>query len=96
MRSAIRQLSNKGKTILLTTHLLEETDQLSDRVAFMVGGKIVANDTPLNLKLSCGPKTLKLTLSNPQQSSHLWERNLNLDVAKDQRTLEVLMSEENV
>ena len=71
MRSAIRQLSNKGKTILLTTHLLEETDQLSDRVAFMVGGKIVANDTPLNLKLSCGPKTLKLTLSNPQQSSHL-------------------------
>jgi ABC-type multidrug transport system ATPase subunit len=60
---------------LLTTHLLEEADQLSDRVAFTVNGKIVANDTPLNLKLSHGKRTLKLTMSDPQWPGHLTERS---------------------
>jgi ABC-2 type transport system ATP-binding protein len=41
----IRQLKNKGKTILLTTHYLEEAEQLSDRVAIMNNGRIVAMGT---------------------------------------------------
>ena len=42
----IRRLKAKGKTIILTTHYLEEAEQLSDRVAIMDHGKIVAMGTP--------------------------------------------------
>ena len=51
IRSQIRELSEKqGKTILLTTHYMDEADQLCDRVAFINNGKIVAVDTPNRLK----------------------------------------------
>ena len=41
----IRSLKEKGKTIILTTHYLDEAQQLSDRVAIMDHGKIVATGT---------------------------------------------------
>jgi ABC-2 type transport system ATP-binding protein len=40
----------QGKTILLTTHYMEEADQLCDRIAIIDYGKIIALDTPRNLK----------------------------------------------
>jgi ABC-2 type transport system ATP-binding protein len=51
IRKQIRELSEKqGKTVLLTTHYMDEADQLCDRVAFINNGKIVAVDTPNRLK----------------------------------------------
>ena len=51
IRSQIRELSEKrGKTILLTTHYMDEADQLCDRIAFINNGSIVAVDTPNRLK----------------------------------------------
>ncbi len=51
IRSQIRELSEKqGKTVLLTTHYMNEADQLCDRVAFINNGRIVAVDTPNRLK----------------------------------------------
>nr|MDO8119031.1 ATP-binding cassette domain-containing protein [Candidatus Sigynarchaeota archaeon] len=52
----IRDLKNQGKTILLTTHYMEEAEQLSDRVAIIDHGQIIAVDTPAGLKISnnCG------------------------------------------
>jgi len=51
IRNQIRELSEKqGKTVLLTTHYMDEADQLCDRVAFINNGKIVAVDTPNRLK----------------------------------------------
>jgi ABC-2 type transport system ATP-binding protein len=44
--SEIEQLSLSGNTILLTTHLLEAADQLCSRIAFLVNGHIIADDTP--------------------------------------------------
>jgi ABC-2 type transport system ATP-binding protein len=54
IRSFIKDDLNKkrGKTILLTTHYMDEADQLCDRIAIMNQGKIVAVDTPENLKES--------------------------------------------
>jgi len=46
VRQSIELLSQNGKTILLTTHLHEEADQLCGCVVFIVNGCIVANDTP--------------------------------------------------
>jgi ABC-2 type transport system ATP-binding protein len=45
----IRSLGELGKTILLTTHYIEEAAQLADRVAVLRGGEIVASGTPAEL-----------------------------------------------
>lgn len=45
----IRETRDKGTTILLTTHYMEEAELLCDRVAIMDNGKIVALDTPKKL-----------------------------------------------
>jgi ABC-2 type transport system ATP-binding protein len=53
----IGELHAEGQTILLTTHYMEEADQLCDRVAIMDHGRILALDTPAALKRSVGTGT---------------------------------------
>jgi ABC-2 type transport system ATP-binding protein len=50
LREIIKKLSQRGKTILLTTHYMYEADELCDRIAIINKGKIIALDTPENLK----------------------------------------------
>jgi ABC-2 type transport system ATP-binding protein len=50
MRDRVRELREQGRTVLLTTHYMEEADQLCDRVAIIDHGKIVALDSPSELK----------------------------------------------
>jgi ABC-2 type transport system ATP-binding protein len=45
----IKEVRAKGVTVILTTHYMEEAEQLCDRVAIMDNGKIIALDTPKNL-----------------------------------------------
>ncbi len=45
----IRSLSTDGTTILLTTHYLDEAEQLADRVGIIAAGRMLALDTPANL-----------------------------------------------
>lgn len=45
----IRSLAAEGTTILLTTHYLDEAEQLADRVGVIAGGRLLALDTPANL-----------------------------------------------
>ena len=45
----IRDLKSKGKTVLLTTHYMEEAEQLCDRVAIMDRGRIIELDPPASL-----------------------------------------------
>jgi ABC-2 type transport system ATP-binding protein len=54
----LKELNDEGQTILLTTHYMEEADQLCDRVAIMDHGKILALDTPRALKQSVGADTI--------------------------------------
>ena len=59
IRTQIKELSEKeGKTVLLTTHYMDEADQLCDRVAFINNGRIVAVDTPNRLKARVKEKEL--------------------------------------
>jgi ABC-2 type transport system ATP-binding protein len=51
----IEGLRDKGMTILYTTHYMEEANRLCDRVAIIDGGRIIAMDTPLELKKQIGP-----------------------------------------
>ena len=45
----VRSMNDAGRTVVLTTHYMEEAEYLCDRIAIMDGGKIVALDTPANL-----------------------------------------------
>jgi ABC-2 type transport system ATP-binding protein len=50
VRDLIKELKQRGHTIVLTTHIMEEADELSDRVCVIDNGKIMAVDTPQQLK----------------------------------------------
>jgi ABC-2 type transport system ATP-binding protein len=50
LRELIATLKAEGHTILLTTHYMEEADQLSDRIGIIDTGKVIALDTPEKLK----------------------------------------------
>jgi ABC-2 type transport system ATP-binding protein len=54
IRSIATELADLGMTVFLTTHYMEEADQLSDRVAIIDQGRIVALDTPKHLKAEYG------------------------------------------
>jgi ABC-2 type transport system ATP-binding protein len=52
LRELILDIKREGRTILLTTHYMEEADHLCDRIGIVDAGKIIALDTPANLKKS--------------------------------------------
>lgn len=66
----IRSLrDDEGKTVILTTHLMDEADRLSDRVAIIDHGKLLRLDTPDNLKMETGEgDVVEITLSNPKMN----------------------------
>ncbi|HSQ21948.1 MAG TPA: ABC transporter ATP-binding protein [Coriobacteriia bacterium] len=62
IRKTIREEADRGAAVLLTTHDMFEADELSDRVAFINEGEIVALDTAENLKLKYGTRSVKVRL----------------------------------
>lgn len=69
MKDMILAEKAKGKTILLTTHNMQDAAELCDRVAFIVGGKICALDSPHNLILSKGAATVTYTWIEEEEHS---------------------------
>ncbi len=55
----IRQLVSRGKTVLLTTHYLQEADALADRIAVINQGEIIAEGTPAEIKAQTGGKRIR-------------------------------------
>ncbi len=92
IRKVILEEKEKGVTIFLTTHDMMEADKLSNRVAFINEGKIVALDTPDNLKHQYGKRILKVRY---QKEGSLKEEKLPLESKKTGvRTQEILSSYE--
>ncbi len=54
----LKQLHSEGQTIVLTTHYMEEADELCDRLAIMDHGRLLAVDTPQGLKESVGADSI--------------------------------------
>jgi len=72
----IKRLKKDGMTIFLTTHYLEEADNLCDRVAIIDHGAVVALDTPLQLKRQIGGESITVDFVNgndTEQAKMLFE-----------------------
>jgi len=93
IRNIILEEKERGATILLTTHDMAEADKLSDRVAFMNQGKIVALDTPHNLKQQYGQRALKAKVSS---GGELVEREVPLDTPETADDIHKLFATEKV
>ena len=78
-------------TVFLTTHYMEEADQLCQRVAFISEGKIVAEDAPQNLKIRYGEKKATVTLRGEEI-----ERTVSLDNPDDAALLQSWMEADRV
>jgi ABC-2 type transport system ATP-binding protein len=72
MWDAVKGLGSEGITVVLTTHYMEEADEICDRVAIMDHGKLLAQDTPELLKNRLGAQTIfELTLRQMEGSAEL-------------------------
>nr|WP_319374555.1 ATP-binding cassette domain-containing protein [uncultured Methanobacterium sp.] len=69
----IRSLrDDEGKTVILTTHLMDEADRLSDRIAIIDHGKLLKLDTPTNLKKEIGEgDVVEMKLSHPEKNHEI-------------------------
>ena len=74
----IERYKSLGKTIMLTTHYLEEADALADRVVVLKNGKIIADDTPQGLKVAFSHKLLKAKTSLPMDVVRTLEAVINV------------------
>ena len=72
----VRRMHDRGTTVFLTTHYLDEADALCDRIAIIDYGKIVAEGTPEELKRAVAGDVVTLTVGGEQQAG--------LDVIKGQ------------
>lgn len=57
-------VKEENVTIILTTHYMEEADTLCDRIGFITNGRIIALDSPLNLKQEIGGDIVKITFTD--------------------------------
>ena len=87
MWEAVEGLRSQGVTVVLTTHYMEEADELCDRVAIVDHGKILALDTPERLKTTLGSHTrFELKLRSHNGLAQLAERFQQLANVKSAET----------
>ena len=71
---------DEGKTVILTTHLMDEADSLSDRIAIIDHGELLRLDTPENLKKEIGEgDVVEMVLSDPEKNRKLVDELEKLD-----------------
>lgn len=76
IRDMIRARRDKGTSVFLTTHNMTLADELSDRVAFIVDGKIVAFDTPRSLKIAHAKRVVRVEY---RDNGHLKAKDFSLE-----------------
>ncbi|HEY9185869.1 MAG TPA: ABC transporter ATP-binding protein [Salegentibacter sp.] len=70
LRKLIQQEKAKGKTILITSHIMSFVEEISDRIVFLLEGKIYFNGTVEELKTSTGEKDFEHAIANILTENH--------------------------
>lgn len=82
----LRELNRDGQTIMLTTHYMEEADELCDRVAIVDHGRLLTLGTPTELKRSVGIDTIVTVKATGDQDRLGQELRTRLDGVTEVRT----------
>jgi ABC-2 type transport system ATP-binding protein len=80
----IRQLKKEGRTVLLTTHYLQEAEELADRVAIMNFGKIITMGTPEEIIVNHTTGEKLVVKGGQELAAYLREAGLKVDIWKDE------------
>ena len=87
MWEIVKRLKKKGVTIILTTHYIEEAEEIADRVGIINNGKIILVDNKDNLISKLGQKILKIELANQIEKVPEKLREFNLELNKERNVL---------
>ena len=84
MWDVVKKLNKNGVTIILTTHYIEEAEELSDRVAIINDGKIILVEEKNSLIKKLGEKTIKIELTDKIEkiNGNLSKYNFVIDETK--------------
>ncbi|TWJ07843.1 fluoroquinolone transport system ATP-binding protein [Stackebrandtia albiflava] len=93
VKEMISELRDEGRTIFLTTHDMTTAEQLCDRVAFVVDGRIAALDTPAEHKLSRSRRVVRVTY---RDGDRLSEREFAMDGLVDDPEFRALLTTSTV
>ncbi|MEN6341431.1 MAG: ATP-binding cassette domain-containing protein [Methanospirillum sp.] len=74
----LRQVNREGTTIFLTTHYMDEADQLSNRIAIIDYGRIIAEGPPYELKNALGQDLIYLETAENDRAKSVLERTPNV------------------
>ena len=93
--SYVRRLNSEGVTVVLTTHYLEEAEELCDRIAIINHGKVIANEPTRQLVAKAQEKALVVTFDNELEAipSNACFENISLI---DERTIEITFRKDKV
>jgi ABC-2 type transport system ATP-binding protein len=92
IRDLIDELRAEKRTILMTTHYIEEAERLCDRVAIIDAGKIIAIGSPRDLQAkSANQSAIEMTLAQPWRGGALpaWPEVITSDLGEDGRHIKV-------
>ena len=87
MWEVVKRLKQEGVTIILTTHYIEEAEEIADRVGIINNGKIILVDEKENLIKKLGQKILKIELVEPINEIPSNLINFNLEINKENNIL---------
>ena len=87
MWEVVKRLKKNGVTIILTTHYIEEAEEIADRVGIINNGKIILVDEKENLIKKLGQKILKIELVNSIKGIPTDLKNFNLELNQEKNTL---------
>lgn len=91
VKEIIREFAHNGGTVFLTSHIMSDVDELCDRVAFITDGKIAEIDSPRNLKIKYGKRTVTVEYKENNQTI---SKMFNMDEIKTEEFTQLIQNKE--
>ncbi|NWH10031.1 ABC transporter ATP-binding protein [Acholeplasma laidlawii] len=93
LKNLIKAYQKQGRTVFVTSHIMADIDQLCDRVAFIVDGQIKEIDSPRNLKIKYGKRTIKVEYN---ENNHTASQIFDMDGLNENGTFFKLLKEKKI